>query len=61
MDQKNDAMARIEADRQFTCRSPKEIGGIPHLPPQAQAATCRAKSEARDKFQHFADEITTQQ
>lgn len=61
MDQENYAMAGIKADRQFTCWSSKETGRIPYLPPQAQTASRRAKSEARDKFQHFADEITTKQ
>lgn len=52
MDQTHDAVVVVPPVGQLAGRRPEETGGIPHLPSQAQAPTCRAKSQARNQLQH---------
>lgn len=50
-------MAELSPGRQLIGWGTEEIGGLPHLSPQTQATTCRAKSKIRNQLQYVANEI----
>lgn len=58
MDPSHTAMAAESANWQLAGWSAEETGGIPHIPSQAQAPTCRAKSKAWDQLQHSSDKAS---
>jgi len=50
MDPKNSTLVGEPSIRQLTCGRPEEVGGVPRVPPQAQAPTRRAEGQARDEL-----------
>ena len=61
VDPENFAVAGIASDGQFFGRCAEEIGRISTVPPSAQAPTCPTESQARNQFQHSADETSSVQ
>lgn len=61
MDPSHSAVVAEPTDRQLASGSAEETGGVPHVPPQAQAPTCRAESQAGDQLQHPSDQTASVQ
>lgn len=61
MDPSHTAVVAEPTDGQLASWSAEETGGVPHVPPQAQASTCRAESQAGDQLQHPTDQTASVQ
>lgn len=61
MDPPHTAVVAESADWQLASGSAEETGGVPHVPSQAQAPTCRAESQAGDQLQHPSDQTASVQ